>query len=814
MGPGNHVSSSSTSAIRALAGCRITNDKVEECFNNTLNDAPHRRYHLAFETWTSGFYWMQWEEAGSNRHPALLGHLGYFGSLGPYIKKPSESKSIRHSGLSLRFYANYNITCFNRSRSFARLDDIEPSSLHTCSEVQPAVDAYLPEYIEHFSYDAGFGFEQNDAGSYSLKCHAGFWWLSPTCRANPGNCIPFLSNTYGHGMSQMMMKSSYWDLPIAIGFSRSAGQLPDVLAKHDIMLYRWQPDTLTVSGDLTPVMFPDYNETLAEQGLYITRTEDRLLNKWVMRGFEEHAVRAVEVARRMTFTVADINAMLSNVVAGQSHYQAACNWLQSGASPWRTDWVPSCPEGQFARHDSTAASGSSKAHTHVACVPCQPGRFRNDVRENSCNACPAGRFSGEGSAACEECRRGSYTSSPGSTTCEACSWWYTTASTGAPRRQDCILDPHKLAAMLAAALLGLPVLMGLFVRHHYKSMRQMEAAQASLKKGLEAIEELQHPMCLVKLSDFWDMSLEDVQTCHEGARTDGKVVFLDTLRTVENFRTKGGKTLFFSYAWKSWYKLGPDFVQLECMKEAARRLCQLREEEVTGMYVWLDVLAIPPLNPKSKSLAVDSLFSYASMTDYFVAICPEGIHEDSGEPAGQQAYASRVWCRVEQVAHASVNGFGCMYHSQGPDHLEPIDQSWIQQIIYIFEAEMTCCRRGHPNNMACDRELLVPTLLAMYAVLLVRLKPSGDFKKALSGSVELVWRVLNEDMKRAFPPTHSYRRSDATKQQRILFGNGMTCFRKLAASPGGIPQVKKMLSSSPLGSRGRKTISESVALLE
>eukprot|EP00929_Paragymnodinium_shiwhaense_P028714 TRINITY_DN16591_c0_g1_i1.p1 TRINITY_DN16591_c0_g1~~TRINITY_DN16591_c0_g1_i1.p1 ORF type:complete len:428 (+),score=56.24 TRINITY_DN16591_c0_g1_i1:113-1285(+) len=312
------------------------------------------------------------------------------------------------------------------------------------------------------------------------------------------------------------------------------------------------------------------------------------------------------------------------------------------------------------------------------------------------------------------------------------------------------------------------------------------------------------------------MSLEDVQTCHEGARLAGKVFFLDTLRSVDDFRKTGAKILFFSYAWNSWHKLGPDSVQLECMKAAARKVCQLREEEVASMYVWLDVLAIPQINPRSKALAVDSLFSYASMTDYFVAICPEGIHEDSKEAAGPQAYTSRVWCRVEQVAHASVNGFRGMHYSQDPDHLEPIEESWIQRIVYIFEAQMTCCRRGHPDNGPCDRELLVPTLLAMYAVLFLRQTGSGreSFKETLSGSVESVWHVMNRDIDRAFPRTHSYMRSDGTQQQRLLFGNGVHCLRKLAQKQGGIPRVMNMLSSSPLRNRGLRLLKADSMVLD
>eukprot|EP00929_Paragymnodinium_shiwhaense_P028718 TRINITY_DN16591_c0_g4_i1.p1 TRINITY_DN16591_c0_g4~~TRINITY_DN16591_c0_g4_i1.p1 ORF type:complete len:991 (+),score=46.31 TRINITY_DN16591_c0_g4_i1:91-3063(+) len=805
MGPGNQMASSSPTAIRALAGCRITNDTVEECFNNNLH-AVDRRYHLAFETWSAYSHWLKWEASGSDRRPVLLGHMGYLGSSGPHIKKSTDSASVSRNGLSLLFYRNYNITCFDRSASFASIDDFDPSLLQNCSDMRRASDVYLPSYAQHFDYDDGFGFQRNSDGSYSLICHAGLWWLSPSCRANLGNCVPYLTNEHANGMQEIMMKSSYCDLPVALAFASPSAQLADILEQHDIMLHTWQPNILSVETQLTPVVFPDYNATLALQGFYVTRLADRELHKWTMRGFEDHAVPSVYVARRMNFTNGDINMMLSCVAAGQSHYQAACNWLKSGASDWRKDWLPSCPRGEIANLTGTPRPGSSQ--TRVECLPCQAGRFRNDIRENSCSVCPAGRFSRAGSAACQKCWKGSYASLHGSQTCQTCAWWYTT-SAGAEDSEDCLLDPLKLAAIFAGTLLSLPVLIGLLVRCQNKRTRQMERVQGVLTRGLEAIDELKHPMCVVKLTDFCAMSLEEVrQECHEVARDAGKVIFLDTLRAIDKFRAAGSKILFFSYTWNSWYKLGPDVVQLDCMKKAACKLCELCTEDVSCMFIWLDVMAIPQINPNCKAQAIDSLFIYASMVDYFIAICPEGTHEDSHEPAGPEAYKSRVWCRIEQVAHCSVNGFRNMYHCLGPEHLEPIRENWLDEIIHIFEANMTCCRRRHPDNIPCDRELLVPTLLAMYAVLFQRLKwveqggHEGTHKTASRRSLEAVWSCMNADVNRTFPPTYIYRKSDGTQEKRLLFGGAVSCLHDLAKKPSGLAPVTSMLSSSPLRLRG------------
>eukprot|EP00929_Paragymnodinium_shiwhaense_P028715 TRINITY_DN16591_c0_g2_i1.p1 TRINITY_DN16591_c0_g2~~TRINITY_DN16591_c0_g2_i1.p1 ORF type:complete len:320 (+),score=9.24 TRINITY_DN16591_c0_g2_i1:273-1232(+) len=203
-------------------------------------------------------------------------------------------------------------------------------------------------------------------------------------------------------------------------------------------------------------------------------------------------------------------------------------------------------------------------------------------------------------------------------------------------------------------------------------------------------------------------------------------------------------------------------------------------------------------------MAIDNLFSYASMVDYFVAICPDGVHEDSHEPAGPAAYQSRVWCRVEQVAHCSVNGHRGMYFCDGLEHLEPIEERWVKRVIHIFEAETTCCRRRHPDESPCDRELLVPTLLAMYAVLLERMERTHckGLDATVSRSLEAVWSSMNADIDRCFPRRFKYYRSDGTDEERILFGNAVSCLRELATAPVGMMPVTRMLRSSPLALRG------------
>eukprot|EP00929_Paragymnodinium_shiwhaense_P047503 TRINITY_DN24094_c0_g4_i1.p1 TRINITY_DN24094_c0_g4~~TRINITY_DN24094_c0_g4_i1.p1 ORF type:complete len:796 (-),score=64.64 TRINITY_DN24094_c0_g4_i1:174-2561(-) len=441
----------------------------------------------------------------------------------------------------------------------------------------------------------------------------------------------------------------------------------------------------------------------------------------------------------------------------------------------------------------------------LACSPCEPGRFidSNDTDFESCLTCRDGFISAQGSSRCEPCPLGAF--SVGRTHCEPCPEFSTTFVDGASRRDDCVCivgyyarskkasaidcwpcgwgrtsligavssydcipDWPFLAPYLIVVFVVLPTVATAYMCHSRQRSRKRAAEiKAKLSQGVASISQIRHPMCLISLPCFLELTLADMGHCHEGARDAGRIVFLDTPKNIKRFQALDRKILFFSYTWMSWETLGPDALQLECMKEAAQRLCGEWGHDPELFYIWLDVLSIPQATEDCKVLAIDSLFMYASLADALVVVCPPSYHQQTGECCGVEQYQKRTWCRVEQMAHFCSHGSASMYMTPRPGELVQLGHDWIEQAVYIFEGYATCCRLGHADGKRCDKELIVPTALAMYANLLFKVT-HADLPHT---SIESIWDLIRSNLDRVFPRQFDYTNAAGKTRRRELFGS-------------------------------------------
>eukprot|EP00929_Paragymnodinium_shiwhaense_P053449 TRINITY_DN26743_c0_g3_i1.p1 TRINITY_DN26743_c0_g3~~TRINITY_DN26743_c0_g3_i1.p1 ORF type:complete len:866 (+),score=65.20 TRINITY_DN26743_c0_g3_i1:113-2710(+) len=440
------------------------------------------------------------------------------------------------------------------------------------------------------------------------------------------------------------------------------------------------------------------------------------------------------------------------------------------------------------------ASLSIYRHSARRCV-CPPGTRLAGTDPLECVSCEAGEFSaGDDEIACV-CAKGYFWSNP--LRCRPCLWPHTTATSGAESSEECIVD-WLLVAPYAMALCGIIVvlvLLGAYFR--LRNLRRSLADRKmheDLAQGLAAIQSPQYPFCLISLVDFCNMSNDDLGYCHEGARDAGQLLSLDSRQSIEGFKSLGHKVLFFSYTWTSWEKLGPDSMQAACMKEAAKHICAEHAIDPEHFFVWLDVLGIPQANNFCKALAVNSLYVYASSADFLVVICPPSVHEQTGEIVDAAAYKARVWCRVEQVAHCLSHGFGTMYVSTAKGKLEKVDEDWINDALHIFEGDVTCCRLRHPNDKKCDKKLLVPTVLAMYADMLAKVNEDGS----VDGPEDLqtVWDMMCADRSRVFPRQFTYVKESGKRCQKRLFGTTIEWLHKSLAHKKGLSLVADPKASS------------------
>lgn len=297
------------------------------------------------------------------------------------------------------------------------------------------------------------------------------------------------------------------------------------------------------------------------------------------------------------------------------------------------------------------------------------------------------------------------------------------------------------------------------------AQEQRRALHVKVQDGLACASEIAYPIVLVCARDFLTLSDSDVRSCHEGLRLKGLLKFLDTKELLSGFKRTGGQIVFFSYEWQSWTKLGPSDLQLRWMRNSLKLYAAEAGIDVGNLYVWLDILAIPQCHVGMKSLAVNTLYVYASSTSAFIVIAPEGNHENTGVPSNLETYRSRVWTRVEQVAMFAANGLQKMYIAE-EGGLRKYDMDFIAPSLEVFQANMTCCRRKHEHQDYCDKETVVLPMIGLWFRLLAQQRGIG-----VTESGNELYNIYSTNIEKYLPSKFDYTQVSGPTVNRPLFGS-------------------------------------------
>jgi len=301
-----------------------------------------------------------------------------------------------------------------------------------------------------------------------------------------------------------------------------------------------------------------------------------------------------------------------------------------------------------------------------------------------------------------------------------------------------------------------------------------EAARHRIAEVVESANEFRNPMVLVPALSFLTFSLEDVEKVHEGLAEAGSLKFFDSRHDVLAYQKEGGTVLFFSYECLAWEKVGPNFVQLEAMRKAVQEVASLRRINVESLSVWLDCLSIPQLDALAKEAAIDSIYTYACISDVMVVVCPESVHANTGKQAGRESVKQRFWCRLEQTAFCCQRGAGRMHLHDG-NGLESVPDHWLDTVCCVHDSEMTCCRLRHCGRSRCDRERSVAPLLALYHDIYSRAM-SPECRKEDTH----IWSLIRRNRDRVFPKSFQFL-CGAGEEVRELFGDGVEQVERLVA---------------------------------
>ncbi|CAE7713700.1 unnamed protein product [Symbiodinium microadriaticum] len=437
------------------------------------------------------------------------------------------------------------------------------------------------------------------------------------------------------------------------------------------------------------------------------------------------------------------------------------------------------------------------------CTPCSSGEYAPSFGMTFCSQCQAGFTTFmEGSSAEEQCvcPKDSYRDGD---TCTACGFLQlgaakglrhrqTTARDGAEAKSVCSMSPERLPTGLRCSVAGATATAGLLftaagpalvwaytqrIRRRLKAAEERHKAvlESKVTEGVGSITELAHCMVLTRADIFMDLSFEQLgkegmpppkieeeeeeDEEEEEEEEEKEEVESEALRRRFAIRKKLvplAGIVFLSYQWLSWNRHGPNATQFEAMRQAVARYAESMELTVSEVYVWLDVLSIPQHHKGVQLLAVNSLYTYASSADALLIVAPDSVHAETGQVANLQTYKSRVWTRMEQIAHLTAHDLSSMLISSETG-LEPVTEQWVRDVVRLFDGEMTCCRLNHHGKDICDKETLVVPLLGVWFVLRSWMdqKPTGEDNLEAPKGAQLVYRLMRDQMDTVFPPTPS-----------------------------------------------------------
>lgn len=299
-----------------------------------------------------------------------------------------------------------------------------------------------------------------------------------------------------------------------------------------------------------------------------------------------------------------------------------------------------------------------------------------------------------------------------------------------------------------------------------------EADTERVMKAVSSESKMNYPMVAVRADRF--MRLGRLRY-HEEMRDAGLLTFFDTPEDASK-----QFIALYSHQWLGWSSADDEGVQYAAMLHATEELMSKEDLSATELYLWVDTMSIPQANGIGAiQNAIDTLAMYSALSSALVVIAPTALHKDTGEICDLSTYMKRCWCRTEQACHILSQGTGRYYILDG-DHLKlQADLTDTDMdALFVFEGELTCCRRRHPGGTICDRERLVDTMLPLFHGMLV-----GNIGEELPEHAKLqkIHELVFTHSSRIFPQKIKVENENGTTT-RELFGDLIQRLTKMTKS--------------------------------
>ena len=310
-----------------------------------------------------------------------------------------------------------------------------------------------------------------------------------------------------------------------------------------------------------------------------------------------------------------------------------------------------------------------------------------------------------------------------------------------------VLCTLSIAGGVMIALIG--VLSAGCVIYTYRQQRTLRASlQEKWEETADCVESsigvLSFPMVLVSLVDL--LSCNSVMP-YERLRDDGMLIFLDSVGKIQRFRMTSF-IIFLSHEGSRCAASDLEMQDFETLRStvraAAEVLCTGAELDLTKMYVWLEVSSTPQEHSVTRELAFKSVPLFAFWCDILVVMAPETAETDAVQK--HHHFASGLG-RAALMAKLVRSGFRNIFLSGSKcGEWVQVAQDSLQELdLHVFGGTFACCTSTHAHTTKCDRELLMPTILGLFAMCL---RDSQGVAPTLSAcAMDLVF----SDKERMFP---------------------------------------------------------------
>eukprot|EP00913_Durusdinium_trenchii_P020046 g18841.t1 len=392
------------------------------------------RYHVHMECWKDGYplVWQGIQRDYPSIAPKNLGNMGYDGLASSFLPKPVQEAAYTTEGLALQYYKNWNASWYDPSKYFDSMEMINASALLApCTQTVFQDDPTARRHVQ-FTGDAdGVDFDAA-TNTYSVKCHGGYYWISPTCRGNTSKCIPWVTGGSGWSIEEMMQKSTIHNIPLALAVARSWREYTGYPFVHPkSYFYWWVPDPTFLELQPISQVWPPYDQRGWSIGDQSSGPSATSIDKLVSRDLSILAPNVESFVSNIIIPMKQMDLiLLDQKNTGDSWRNATCRWLRSNEALWRS-WIPDesqCFPG-FGLYDSLAQDYVGQrvnATNKIVCQACPSGTYSMAMTDSIgdtyvCVPCGVGTSQPSGAATfCHRCKPGEYQDEMGQSACKRC----------------------------------------------------------------------------------------------------------------------------------------------------------------------------------------------------------------------------------------------------------------------------------------------------------------------------------------------------------------------------------------------------------